>query len=193
MDFESEVFSKIGTSDNLDELKKSLERLEKGKASAEAKKNKILAKIMALDALDDTYDIMYESLSGVLKEIAGDIKEYDDNIDKTMIAISNANGKQLSAEKMMAIMRTVMQNIDMAPDEDQRIIMNFLIDRIDIKPEKEKGKWVKSIRFKIPINIGGKLFDTVELGDANDVQNSLPNESHDETVVLLTKTTDKEV
>ncbi|MBR1623663.1 MAG: recombinase family protein [Pseudobutyrivibrio sp.] len=188
MDFESEVFNKIGTSDNLDELKKSLERLKKGKASAETKKDKILAKIMALDALDDTYDIMYESLSGVLKEIAGDIKEYDDNIDKTMIAIANANGKQLSAEKMMAIMRTIIQTIDMAPDEDQRVIMNFLLDRIDLKFEKEDGKWVKSIRFKIPINIGGKLFDTVELGDANDVKNSLPNESHDETVVLLTRT-----
>lgn len=35
--------------------------------------------------------------------------------------------------------------------------------------------------------IDGELFDTIEVSGLNDNKNSLPNEKHDETVVLLGK------
>ena len=62
--------------------------------------------------------------------------------------------------------------------------MRAFIDRIDIYPEKPaNGCWVKNIVFNFPVPINGR----------NVRELSLENETILETVVLLTKTTDKEI
>ena len=66
-------------------------------------------------------------------------------------------------------------------------VLNALLEKVKIFKEKQKdGRWVKSVQFKIPLNIDGKLVDTMFFDD-DDTENSLPNEKHVETVVLLSK------
>lgn len=73
------------------------------------------------------------------------------------------------------------------PDSDKKLMMNLLIEKVEIYEEKQKdGRWVKSVQFKIPLNVDGKLVDTMFFDD-EDTENSLSNEKHVETVVLMSK------
>lgn len=66
--------------------------------------------------------------------------------------------------------------------------MNLLIEKVEIYEEKQKdGRWVKSVQFKIPLNVDGKLVDTMFFDDDEDTENSLPNEKHVECVVLMSR------
>lgn len=63
--------------------------------------------------------------------------------------------------------------IDEMNDADKKMLMNLL--KIEIYPEKQKdGKWIKSVQFKIPLNIDGKAVDTLFFDDEEDTENSLP-------------------
>ena len=62
-------------------------------------------------------------------------------------------------------------------EAERRRLMESLIDEIQIYEERQpNGQWLKSIRFKLPIIDEGMSL-------------SLDNDSHIETVVLLTRNT----
>ena len=70
--------------------------------------------------------------------------------------------------------------------------MNLLIEKIEIYTEKQKdGRWIKSVQFKIPLNIDGKAVDTLYFDDDEDDtegdENSLPLSKNVETVVLMSR------
>ena len=80
--------------------------------------------------------------------------------------------------------------------EQERAMMNALLQSVEIYPERqvEDGAWVKRITFKFPININGQEYtdyvrrETVSKG--NDGESFLPKQSHDETVVLMSRVKD---
>ena len=66
--------------------------------------------------------------------------------------------------------------------------MNALLEKVEIFKEKQKdGRWVKSVQFKIPLNVEGKLVDTMFFDDDEDTENSLSNEKYVETACLLSR------
>lgn len=183
-DFTDDIMKKIGTKENLGALLTELERMEKAKKKEEAKKSKLLQKIMILDAEDELYDSMYDDLQGLLREYTKNIAELDSNSNKTNIAIENATNKQVSAQEVYKIMQTIIELMDIMPEEDEQKIMNALLDSVQVYPEKQpNGLQVKSVRFKVPLNIGGELYSEVVI----DTENSLPKARHVETVILMTK------
>ena len=102
------------------------------------------------------------------------------------LAIENAEGENLSTEVYKRIIDEMLDNIDDMNDADKKTLMNLLIEKIEIYPEKQKdGRWIKSVQFKIPLNIDGKAVDTLFFDDEEDTENSLPTGKHVECVVLL--------
>lgn len=193
-DFTSDIFKEIGTKDNLDEIEKNLKQLKKAKRTEDARKTKLLSKIMTIDPSDRFYDQKYDDLQEVLQEVYLNIANYEENIAKLELAVANAKGNQVTAEKVYKMMSIIIQELDGAPDEDKRIIMNYLLDSVQLHEKRQpSGLWVKSIRFKVPLNIDGELLDTIEISGLNDNQNSLPDENHDETIALMSRVKDKEV
>ena len=183
-DFTTNIFDKIGSNNNLEALTETLERLNTARTKEEAKKTKLLGKIMALDPSDDVYDDMFSTFQDMIHEITINIAQMDENIYKTEMAISNVHNNQYSAETAYKIMSSMIELIDCMPDEDERFVMNFLLDSVQLYKERQpNGLWVKSVRFKIPINIDGTYYDEI----FTDTTNSLPSEEHDETVCLLSK------
>ena len=62
---------------------------------------------------------------------------------------------------------------------ERKKLMEHLISEIQIYPERQpNGQWLKSIKFRLPI---------VE----NDIDLCLDNESHTETVVLMSRVEEK--
>lgn len=186
-DFIQDIAKKVGTDGNLEELKAERDSLETAKKKEERQKAKLLGKIMALDADDDLYDMMYDDLQGLLHERIKNISKLDMRINQVGIAIQNADTKAVTAEEVYAIMRTMVDMMDIMPAEDERKIMHAMLESVQIYPERQpNGLLVKSIRFKVPLSYNGEHFQDVVL-EADEDDDSLPNESTVETVCLLSR------
>lgn len=138
---------------------------------------------MALDPADEQYDTLYDDLQGLVRDIAVNISNYDENIYKKELAIANATSKQVTAEDVFKYMKALVECFDYLPEEDEQKIMNGILDAVELHEKKQpNGMWVKKIRFKVPLKFpDGSVYDEVEFID----EDSLPNVNHDETVVCL--------
>lgn len=101
-----------------------------------------------------------------LYEINEQITVIDNNLYQNELAIQNAQGENLSVEVYKRIIDEMIDNIDDMTDADKKMLMNLLIEKIEIYPEKQPdGRWIKSVQFKIPLNIDGKAVDTLYFDD----------------------------
>ena len=183
MDFTADIMKSIGTDANLDALQAEADTLTAAKKKEERQKAKLLSKIMELDADDDLYDKMYDDLQGLLRQRMMRISELDSKINQVSIAIQNAGSKAATAEEVYATMRIIVDMMDIMPERDEQEIMHALLDSVQIYPERQpNGLWIKSVRFKVPLEFDGVSSQDVII-DNDD--NSLPNASNDETVALL--------
>ena len=186
MDFTEDIMKSIGTDANLDALQAEADTLAATKKKEERQKSKLLSKIMELDADDDLYDEMYDDLQGLLRQRMKRIAELDSKINQVSIAIQNAGSKAATAEEVYATMRIIVDMMDIMPERDEQEIMHALLDSVQIYPERQpNGLWIKSVRFKVPLEFDGVSSQDVIIDNDS---NSLPNESIDETVLLLKKT-----
>ena len=183
MDFTADIMKSIGTDANLDALQAEADTLTAAKKKEERQKAKLLSKIMELDADDELYDEMYDDLQGLLRQRMKRISELDSKINQVSIAIQNAGSKAATAEEVYATMRIIVDMMDIMPERDEQEIMHSLLDSVQIYPERQpNGLWIKSVRFKVPLEFDGVSSQDVII-DNDD--NSLPKESNDETLKLL--------
>ena len=185
MDFTQDIMKSIGTGANLDALQAEADTLTAAKKKEKRQKSKLLSKIMELDADDDLYDEMYDDLQGLLRQRMKRIAELDSKINQVSIAIQNAGSKAATAEEVYATMRIIVDMMDIMPERDEQEIMHALLDSVQIYPERQpNGLWIKSVRFKVPLEFDGVSSQDVIIDNGD---NSLPNASNDECVILLSK------
>lgn len=180
------VLNKVGTDDSLKELEAEKTRLVDERAKLNTKKTKQLRRINELDIDDNLYDDLMKSYRAYLGEINDQLASIENLLYQNELAIENAQGENLSTEVYKRLIDATIENIDDVSDADKKVLMNALLEKVEIFKEKQKdGRWVKSVQFKIPLNIDGKLVDTMFFDNDEDTENSLSNEKHVETVVLL--------
>ena len=84
------------------------------------------------------------------------ISELDSKINQVSIAIQNAGSKAATAEEVYATMRIIVDMMDIMPERDEQEIMHALLDSVQIYPERQpNGLWIKSVRFKVPLEFDG--------------------------------------
>ena len=189
-DMKDQILKKLDSDDSVKELQEEKTRLEKEKNSLVSKKTKQLRRINDLDIDDEFYDDLMKTYKDGLYEINEQIAVIDSNLYQNELAIQNAQGENLSVEVYKRIIDEMIDNIDEMTDADKKMLMNLLIEKIEIYPEKQKdGRWIKSVQFKIPLNIDGKAVDTLYFDDEEDDtegdENSLPLSKNVETVCCL--------
>lgn len=186
-DMKDQILKKLGSDDSLSELLQEKERLTKEHEKLDSKKSKQLRRINELDIDDELYDDLMKTYRAGVQEINEQIAIIENQMYQNDLSIENAQGENLSAEVYKRIIDEMLDHIDDMPDSDKKLMMNLLIEKVEIYEEKQKdGRWVKSVQFKIPLNVDGKLVDTMFFDD-EDTENSLSNEKHVETVVLMSK------
>ncbi len=75
-------------------------------------------------------------------------------------------------------------------------LMGLVLDKVELFPKRQaNGRWVRNVRFKVPLDVDGTFYDSIgfrgdreEKGEEDDSVYFLPNETHDETVALLSRT-----
>ena len=176
------VLNKVGTDDSLKELEAEKTRLVDERAKLNTKKTKQLRRINELDIDDDLYDDLMKSYRAYLGEINDQLASIENLLYQNELAIENAQGENLSTEVYKRLIDATIENIDDVSDADKKVLMNALLEKVEIFKEKQKDdRWVKSVQFKIPLNVDGKLVDTMLFDDDEDTENSLPDEKHVES------------
>lgn len=185
-DMKDQILQKLDSDDSLRELLAEKERLTKEREKLSSKKSKLMRRIADLDIDDKLYDDLMKTYRESVNEVNEQINIMENQLYQNDLAIENAEGENLSTEVYKRIIDEMLDNIDDMNDADKKTLMNLLIEKIEIYPEKQKdGRWIKSVQFKIPLNIDGKAVDTLFFDDEEDTENSLPTGKHVETVVLL--------
>ena len=185
-DMKDQILKKLDSDDSLNELLAEKDRLTKEKSKLSSKKSKLMRRIADLDIDDKLYDDLMKTYRESVNEVNEQINAVENQIYQNELAIENAEGENLSTEVYKRIIDEMLDNIDDMNDADKKTLMNLLIEKIEIYPEKQKdGRWIKSVQFKIPLNIDGKAVDTLFFDDEEDTENSLSTGKHVETVVLL--------
>lgn len=183
-----QILKKLDSDDFLNELLAEKERLTKECEKLSSKKSKLMRRIADLDIDDELYDDLMKTYRESVNEVNEQINAMENQLYQNYLAIENTEGENLSTEVYKRIIDEMLDNIDDMNDADKKTLMNLLIEKIEMYPEKQKdGRWVKSAQFKIPLNIDGKAVDTLFFDDEEDTENSLPIGKHVETVVLLSK------
>lgn len=171
-----QVVEAMNEEDDLDALNAELKTLESARDKEVRKKNKLVKKIVELDADDAMYDAIYASLESALREFTQSIAELEERIGQVSAEIHQANEEAPTADQIRRIVRTLINAIDVSP-EGERLVMQTLIDSIQIYPEPlPSGLILKSIRLKIPLNKNGFVFSTIEMVDDDDVDNDEEDE-----------------
>ena len=187
-DLKKHMLQRLESEDVMSELLEEKERLAKEKDKLESKKSKLLRRIAELDIDDELYDDLMKTYRASVNEVNEQIANVENQIYQNELKIEDADGENLSTEVYKRIIDDMLNNLECMCDADKKTLMNLMIEKIEIFPEKqEDGRWVKSIQFKIPLNIDGKLVDILEIVDEDDDENSLPEGEHVETVVLLSQ------
>ena len=187
-DMKDQILKKLDSDDSLRELLAEKERLTKEREKLSSKKSKLMRRIADLDIDDELYDDLMKTYRESVNEVNEQINIMENQLYQNDLAIENAEGENLSTEVYKRIIDEMLDNIDDMNDADKKTLMNLLIEKIEIYPEKqEDGRWIKSIQFKIPLNIDGQAVNTLFFDDEEDTENSLPTEKHVETVVLMSK------
>ena len=187
-DLKKHMLQRLESEDVMSELLEEKERLAKEKDKLESKKSKLLRRIAELDIDDELYDDLMKTYRASVNEVNEQIANVENQIYQNELKIEDADGENLSTEVYKRIIDDMLNNLECMCDADKKTLMNLMIEKIEIFPEKqEDGRWVKSIQFKIPLNIDGKLVDILEIVDEDDDENSLPEGKHVETVVLLSQ------
>lgn len=184
-DMKDQILNKLSSDDSVNELLAEKERLTKEREKFSSKKSKLMRRIADLDIDDELYDDLMKTYRESVNEVNEQINITENQLYQNDLAIENAEGENLSTEVYKRIIDEMLDNIDDMNDANKKTLMNLLIEKIEIYPEKqEDGRWIKSIQFKIPLNIDGQVVNTLFF-DEEDTENSLPTEKHVETIVLL--------
>lgn len=187
-DLKKHMLQRLESEDVMSELLEEKERLAKEKDKLESKKSKLLRRIAELDIDDELYDDLMKTYRASVNEVNEQIANVENQIYQNELKIEDADGENLSTEVYKRIIDDMLNNLECMCDADKKTLMNLMIEKIEIFTEKqEDGRWVKSIQFKIPLNIDGKLVDILETVDEDDDENSLPKGEHVETVCLLSR------
>lgn len=187
-DLKKRVLQRTDSEDAMKSLLEEKERLTKEKDKQQSKKAKLLRRIAELDIDDDLYDDLMKTYRQSVNEVNELIGNIENQIYQNELKIEDADGENLSTEVYKRILDDMLNNIGDMTDADKKTLMNLMIDKIEIFPEKQKdGRWVKSIQFKISLNIDGRLVDILETVDEDDDENSLPLSKNLETVVLMSR------
>ena len=103
--------------------------------------------------------------------------ELQEEIDDCRRRKQNQENEQLTVKQIYSILVSIDKVYGIMEDEDKKRLFQSLIEEIQIYPEKQGKRWIKSIRFKFPM-----------VGDEQEI--SLDADITDETCVLLVKTSE---
>ena len=169
--------SKINMKVDTAAIDQEIENYEKELRHFYSLKSKLLEEIDGLDFDDKHYSRRKSDLEDRLSKAYDRIDELEELLLDAKAKKRTIEAEKITGDNIYKILFYFDKMYAVMDEAERRHLMESLIDEIQIYEERQpNGQWLKSIRFKLPI------ID-------EDMSLSLDNDSHIETVVLLTRNT----
>lgn len=169
------IEEKINIQTDTNEIDKILENHQKKSRQLRATKRSLINQLDNLDYEDKFYEQKYSDLNSRLDSIYIQIGDVEDLLEENKRKKEAILEEKITRDNVYKILMNFDVLFSVLSDVDKRRLCNNLIDEIQIYDEKtEKGNWIKSLKFKIPI---------IE----EDIKISSDNESHVEAIALIQK------
>ena len=160
----------------------------------------MLDKIGNMDVDDDFYDTLFEDYMGVVRELTEKLAKLDADLLRNNIAIENVQKQTFTAEQYYELLDAIVRYREELPENRIKQLMGLVLDKVELFPKRQaNGRWVRNVRFKVPLDVDGTFYDSIgfrgdreEKGEEDDSVYFLPNETHDETICLLSKLNTKQ-
>lgn len=141
-------------------------------------KSKLMEEIDTLDPDDRHYIKRKADLDDRLYKMYDKIDDLENLIISARAKKTTIEAEKLTADNIYKVLIYFDKLYAVMNEQEKRQLMESLISEIQVFEERQpSGQWLKSIKFKLPII-------------AEDMSFSLDNDSHVETVVLMSRVTD---
>ncbi|MDO4961456.1 MAG: recombinase family protein [Eubacteriales bacterium] len=157
-------------------IEQEIAALEKQLRQAYGTKKKTLEEIEQLDPDDRHYKRKKGDLDDRLYRMYDKIDDLEQSLIEARAKKQSIEAEKLTGDNIYKVLIYFEKLYGMMDETEQRRFMEILIQEIQIHEERQaNGQWLRSITFKLPI---------IE----EDMQISLDNDEHVETVCLLSNT-----
>lgn len=158
-------------------IEQEISNYEKQLRQAYSTKSKLIEEIDSLDPDDRHYSRRKSDLDDRLYGMYDKIEELESLLIAARVKKQAIEAEKLTGDNIYKVLIYFDQLYGKMNDREKRQLIEELISEIQIYPERQpNGQWLKSIKFRLPI---------IE----EDMNISLDNEQHVETVVLLSRET----
>lgn len=157
-------------------IEQEIVEFEKQLRQSYATKSHLIDEIDTLDSDDKHYIKRKADLDDRLYKMYDKIEDTENLLIEARAKKMAIEAEKLTADNIYKVLIYFEKLYAVMDEQEKRQIMESLISEIHIYEERQpNGQWLKSIKFKLPI---------IE----EDMEMSLDNDSHVETVALLTRT-----
>lgn len=173
--FASVMQSKINMKVDTREIDTEIENYAKQLTKYIGTKKSLANQIDSLDVLDKHYDRKINDLQERLDKMYDYISDIESILEDAKTRKQAIESEKLTGDNIYKLLIHFDKMYDTMDEEDKRALLVAMIKEINVyEDEQLNGQWLKSIKFNLPL-----LEEQWELG--------LDNDSHVETVVLLSK------
>ena len=156
-------------------IEQEIANYEKQLRQSYATKTRLMDEIDSLDPDDKHYYKRKADLDDRLYKMYDKIEEAETLLIEARAKKTAIEAEKLTADNIYKVLVYFDKLYAVMDEQDRRRLMESLISEIQIYEERQSnGQWLKSIKFKLPI-----IEEDMEMG--------LDNDTHMETVVLLSK------
>ena len=136
-------------------LKEELSAQQKALSTLVAQKDRLAEELDSLDSDDKHYERKHQDMEKRLDGFYDKIDEKEKEIEELTTRIESLEKKSVDQRQVVAYLKDFSKIYDQLTDMEKKKLMNMMIERIDIYPERrEDRRIIKGITFKIPIWYG---------------------------------------
>ena len=173
--FASLMQEKIDMKVDTSVIENEIENYQRELRKNQATKFKLIEEIDNLAAEDKHYKRMKEDLDERLYRMYDRIDELEAHLIGTRAKKESIKAEKLTGDNVYKVLIYFEKLYKLMDDVERRKLIEALVSEVQIHEDRKKnGQWLKSITFKLPIIEG-------------DLDISLDNETHVETMVILSK------
>lgn len=175
---ELQLNKKVDTS----EIDNEMAMLKKKKNQLEGAKKNLIYKMDGLDITDPYYDKKYEDMEARLDRFYEEIDNIEAEMEELEIRLDNIKKDRISTERAYQCLLNFDKFYAQFTDAEKKEVLGSFISEIQIYPERQNQRIIRSIKFKFPVQYGDMESDTIHLDKESTVET---------LVVLLNKEADE--
>lgn len=183
--FIASITDKLSADNGVSKVNDEIENYNKKLSGINKAKSRLENEIDTLPLSTKNYDLIVSDLNRRLYKLYDQVGEILDLIERAKNKLNILNNQKISIEKVVEIINKFDILFELMTIEERKILLSYLINKIEIYEDFNYDKFVKSIELKFIIS-----FDEVKITDKASLINMINSNQSDEAVYYKIEITD---